>query len=226
MKIKINEIFKSIQGEGIYTGIPITFVRTTGCNLRCSWCDTKYAYFRGREMTLDQILDKCRKLGVKNICLTGGEPLMHRDESRELIQLLIKEGFEVLIETNGAFKISGLPKEAVISLDIKCPSSGMSDKMFYENLDLLRTKDWLKFVIDDMKDYNFAKDIVKKYKLESKTNVIFQPVYKENTKFIRSLIKKLLADKLQARIGLQLHRIIWGNKKRRLNQKYERHSKN
>lgn len=98
--------------------------------------------------------------------------------------------------------------------------------MFYENLDLLRTKDWLKFVIDDMKDYNFAKDIVKKYKLESKTNVIFQPVYKENTKFIRSLIKKLLADKLQARIGLQLHRIIWGNKKRRLNQKYERHSKN
>lgn len=213
MKIKINEIFKSIQGEGIYTGLPTTFIRTTGCNLRCSWCDTKYAYFGGREMTLDQILDKCRKLEVKNICLTGGEPLIHGDRSKELIKLLIKEGYEVLIETNGAFNISNLSKEAIISLDIKCPSSGMSDKMLYKNLDLLKMKDQVKFIIDDMKDYNFAKDIVKKYKLEGKTNIIFQPVYKEDTKFIQSLIKKLLVDKLQVRIGLQLHKIIWGNKK-------------
>ncbi|MBU1706044.1 radical SAM protein [Patescibacteria group bacterium] len=211
--MKINEIFKSIQGEGIYTGLPTTFIRTTGCNLRCSWCDTKYAYFGGREMTLDQILDKCRKLEVKNICLTGGEPLIHGDRSKELIKLLIKEGYEVLIETNGAFNISNLSKEANISLDIKCPSSGMSDKMLYKNLDLLKMKDQVKFIIDDMKDYNFAKDIVKKYKLEGKTNIIFQPVYKEDTKFIQSLIKKLLVDKLQVRIGLQLHKIIWGNKK-------------
>ncbi|MBU0637078.1 radical SAM protein [Patescibacteria group bacterium] len=211
--MKINEIFKSIQGEGIYTGLPTTFIRTTGCNLRCSWCDTKYAYFGGREMTLDQILDKCRKLEVKNICLTGGEPLIHGDRSKELIKLLIKEGYEVLIETNGAFNISNLSKEAIISLDIKCPSSGMSDKMLYKNLDLLKMKDQVKFIIDDMKDYNFAKDIVKKYKLEGKTNIIFQPVYKEDTKFIQSLIKKLLVDKLQVRIGLQLHKIIWGNKK-------------
>lgn len=212
MKIKINEIFKSIQGEGIQTGLPTTFIRTTGCNLRCSWCDTKYAYDEGRKMTIEEIVDRCRKLAVKRICLTGGEPLIHGEKSTELIKLLIKEGFEVLVETNGAIDVSNLPKKAIISLDIKCPSSGMSEKMIYENLGFLKKKDQVKFVINDAKDYDFAKKIVEKHKIEDKTNVIFQPVYGDNN-FTKFLIKKVLEDKLDIRIGLQIHKFIWGNEK-------------
>lgn len=212
MKIKINEIFKSIQGEGIQTGLPTTFIRTTGCNLRCSWCDTKYAYDEGRKMTIEEIVDRCKNLTVKRICLTGGEPLIHGEKSVGLIKQLIKEGFEVLVETNGAVDVSNLPKETMISLDIKCPSSGMSEKMIYENLGFLKKKDQVKFVINDAKDYDFAKKIVEKHKIEDKTNVIFQPVHGDND-FTKLLIKKVLDDKLNIRVGLQIHKFIWGNKK-------------
>jgi 7-carboxy-7-deazaguanine synthase len=213
MKIKINEIFKSIQGEGIESGLPTIFIRTTGCNLRCAWCDTKYAYNRGEEMTITEIIDRCGKLAVKRICLTGGEPLINGKKVIELVKRLIKQGFSVSIETNGSVDVSVLPKKAMVSLDIKCPSSKMCENMLYENLDFLKKKDQVKFIISDLKDYNFAKKIVKKHKLENKTNVIFQPVFKKDRRFVKDLVDLILKDELKIRVSLQLHKIIWGNKR-------------
>lgn len=213
MKIKISEIFKSIQGEGIQSGLPTIFIRTAGCNLRCLWCDTKYAYNDGKEMTIAEIIEQCKKLFIKRVCLTGGEPLFQREKSQELINSLIGRGYDVLVETNGAVSIKGLPSRAVISLDIKCPTSGMSEKMIYANINYLRKKDQVKFVIENIIDYTFAKKIIKEHKLESKTKVLFQPVFKIDNSFVQEIAKRVLRDGLEVRVGLQLHKIIWGNKR-------------
>jgi len=211
--MKINEIFLSVQGEGISLGLPTIFIRTTGCNLRCEWCDTKYAYHKGKEMKVSQILQRCKKFGFKRVCITGGEPLLQKKELVILTKLLIKNKFEIQIQTNGSLDIKGLPAESIIALDMKCPSSKMNDKMRYENLKLIKEKDAVIFIIGDKKDYQFAKKIIKKYKLERKTNVLLQPVY-QNKKFTQTLIKNILKDRLRVRFGLQLHKIIWGANKK------------
>jgi len=203
--MKISEIFLSIQGEGIETGLPTIFIRLSGCNLKCSWCDTK-ENFNEKSMNIFQILKRCKEFKIKRVSITGGEPLVQKEECIELMKLLINNGFGIIIETNGSIDISNIPKKTIISLDIKCPSSKMQNKMFYNNLKFIRKNDQVKFVIGNKEDYKFAKRIIKKYRLETRTNVIFQPEYKSN--FVKKLSENILKDKLEVRLGLQIHKII------------------
>lgn len=209
--MKVIETFLSIQGEGVDSGLLTFFVRFSGCNLRCSYCDTKYAYAGGSEMNIEEIIKLIGKTKAKKICLTGGEPLLQKD-LKELIKKLIELDYEVNIETNGSVK---LPiwvknKKICVSMDIKCPSSGMSDKMIYENLSVLKEKDVVKFIIGDRNDYDFAKKIIKKIK---KANIIFNPVYGQCD--LKKLVEDLIKDQLDnVRFGIQLHKIIWGPRKK------------
>ena len=223
----INEIFYSIQGEGIRIGLPTLFVRTTGCNLRCTWCDTTYAYDAGTEMTLETVIDKIKRYSpestgsikstksIKHICITGGEPLL-QTETPKLIERLLKLGYKVSLETNGSLNISEklgalLDSNALlVSLDIKCPSSGMQDKMVFSNIGILRENDQLKFVIDEQdnnedNDYEYAKDILERY--QPSCNVIFMPLGGLDAK---PLAEKVLRDSLPVRLLIQLHKYIWG----------------
>lgn len=204
--MNINEIFYSIQGEGKWTGLPNIFIRVTGCNLRCGFCDTKYAYVDREEKDIKEICQGIKKYKCKKICITGGEPLLQKDIF-ELIDLLIKKGYEMIIETNGSIKVDGLlgKKNLFISMDIKCPSSKMNDKMNFENIKKLQPNDQLKFIIADKKDYDFARKIFVKYK--PICNVFFQPAWGTDTKLLTDWI---LDDNLNVKLGLQLHKIIWG----------------
>ncbi len=209
--MKINEIFFSIQGEGKQMGLSTIFIRATGCNLRCSYCDTKYAFYEGKEMTIEEIIGEVKKYPCKRICLTGGEPLL-QDESVDLANELLNSGYEILVETNGSIDISNFlkkienRKKSLISLDIKCPSSGMHKKMFFENIHHLSPKDQLKFVIGKREDYDYAKDIVEKY--EPECEVIFQP-YRNAHKIAEWILK----EGLKVRMGIQLQKILWGDKR-------------
>ncbi len=207
--MKINEVFYSLQGEGNWTGLPNIFIRVTGCNLRCSYCDTKYAYEHGKKMSIEDIVDEIQKFPCKHICITGGEPLL-QNKILDLINILLKRGYRICLETNGSISIEKLvgKKSLMISLDIKCPSSGMHEKMNFNNLSYLTTNDQLKFVIKNREDYDFAKAVIKKYK--PKSTVFFQPVWGTNLKDLSSWI---LDDSFNVRLGLQLHKIVWGDKK-------------
>ncbi len=207
--MKINEIFYSLQGEGLWSGLPNIFIRATGCNLRCSYCDTQYAYKKGKEMNINDIIREIQKYPCKHICITGGEPLL-QDETLDLLQTLLKMRYKICLETNGSInikKISG-KKSLVLSLDIKCPSSDMHEKMIFNNLYNLTKKDQLKFVIKNRKDYDYSKSIIKKYKPRCK--IFMQPLWGIDPKDLATWILK---DDLNVRLGLQLHKILWGNKK-------------
>ena len=208
--MKINEIFYSLQGEGKWTGLLNIFIRTSGCNLRCSFCDTKFAYNDGKEMNLDEILNETSKYPCKNICITGGEPLIQK-EILKLIDLLIKRNYKICLETNGSINVKNLSKKQslIISLDIKCPSSNMHEKSNFKNIFLLKMDDQLKFVIKDKEDYIYAKKILNDYK--PKCPVFFQPVWGTDA---RNLASWIVEDGLDVQLGLQLHKIIWGNKRR------------
>ncbi|RLF29669.1 MAG: hypothetical protein DRN05_01120 [Thermoplasmata archaeon] len=210
----INEIFYSIQGEGKWTGLPNIFIRTTGCNLRCSFCDTQYAYKNGREMSIEEIARRIKKYPCKYVCLTGGEPLLQKD-TIDLIKKLIEENYSICLETNGSLNIEKIlvniknRKHLIISLDIKCPSSNMHQKMYLNNISLLNKNDQLKFVILDKKDYEYAKNIIRKHKPQC--TVFFQPVWGIDPII---LSRWILSDGLNIRLSLQIHKIIWGDKKR------------
>jgi 7-carboxy-7-deazaguanine synthase len=208
--MKICEIFYSIQGEGLQIGLPTVFIRTSGCNLRCSWCDTTYAYEEGEEMSIEDIISKVKTYSTNHICITGGEPLLQK-EITKLIRKLSDQGYYISVETNGSKSIEELPcEEAImISLDVKCPSSGMHEKMDLNNIELLGPTDQLKFVIGDREDYNHAKKIIGKHK--PVCNIIFMPV---NGKELENLAKWVLSDGLKARVLPQLHKLIWGEKRR------------
>ncbi|MGC8912497.1 MAG: 7-carboxy-7-deazaguanine synthase QueE [Thermoplasmata archaeon] len=205
--MRINEIFFSIQGEGINIGIPMVFVRVTGCNLRCRWCDTTYAFDEGTEMRIEEIVNKVEEFGVNRVCITGGEPLLHKDITK-LITRFIDAGYFVQVQTNGSKTIQEMPCEEnlCISMDIKCPSSGMQDKMNFDNIELLSPFDELKFVIADENDYNYALQVLEKY--QPKTNIVFQPVYGTD---IRMIADEVLNKKLNVRVLPQLHKYIWGD---------------
>ena len=207
--MKVNEIFYSIQGEGILVGVPSIFLRLTGCNLRCSYCDTKYAYVQGEEMSIPAILDAIKKFTCTNICITGGEPLLQKDTVK-LIETLLQKNYKLCLETNGSISIKKLvgKKSLVISLDIKCPSSGSHEQMNIKNISYLSEKDQLKFIINNKKDYNYAKEILKRY--NPSCNVFFQSVWGTNPQKLASWI---LNDRLPVRLALQLHKIIWGGKR-------------
>jgi 7-carboxy-7-deazaguanine synthase len=207
--MKINEIFYSIQGEGKWSGLPNIFIRTTGCNLRCLFCDTKYAYDDGKEMKIDEIIKDISKYPCKYVCVTGGEPLFQNDVPK-LLDSLLKRNYWICLETNGSINIENIvgKKSLMISLDIKCPSSNMHEKMCLENLSIIKKDDQLKFVIGDKRDYDYAKKIIQKYK--PVCTVFFQPVWGTNAK---QLAEWILNDELNVKLGLQSHKIIWGDKR-------------
>jgi 7-carboxy-7-deazaguanine synthase len=207
--MKVNEIFYSIQGEGILVGQPSIFLRFAGCNLRCSFCDTTYAYTQGTEMNIQEILDEIKKFTCPYICLTGGEPLLQKDTTK-LIESLLQKDYEICLETNGSISIKKLmgKKSLIISLDIKCPSSGSHKQMNMKNISYLSKRDQLKFIIKNKEDYDYAKKILNKY--NSPCTVFFQPVWGTNPKKLASWV---LNDGLPVRLTLQLHKIIWGTKR-------------
>ncbi len=209
--LRVNEIFMSIQGESSYAGIPCIFVRLTGCNLRCSYCDTTYAYNEGLAMSLDSILKRVKAYGCGNVCITGGEPLL-QENINKLINLLKKNHFNVYIETNGSQNIDVLPKGIVRIVDIKCPGSGMEQEMDWENIKRLKNNDEVKFIISSKRDYEWAKRITKKYKIIDRATVLFGLVHKKLKP--KTLAGWILKDGLNVRLQLQLHKIIWSDKVR------------
>ncbi|MDD2626362.1 MAG: radical SAM protein [Methanomethylophilus sp.] len=207
--MKVVEYFASLQGEGITIGLQTYFVRTAGCNLHCSWCDTKYAQRPedGREMSVDQVMDIIGD--AHSVCVTGGEPLEQPD-TPELLRRLVAAGKTVVLETNGSKDLSAVPdsNRIVISMDIKCPSSGMQDRMYLPNLEVLTRKDQLKFIIADHIDLNYAERFLREHPVH--TNVIFSPVGGVDLKM---LAEEVVSRRLDVRVLPQLHKIIWGEKK-------------
>lgn len=208
MSLKVNEIFYSIQGESSYAGRPCVFVRLTGCNLRCSYCDTKYAYYEGKDLETGNILNQIEIYGCQLVEITGGEPLIQK-ETPCLINKLLENGYSVLLETNGSQDISRIDIRCVRILDIKCPSSGEEKRNDLSNLSKLTHRDELKFVIGNREDYDYAKRILGILAPNfSKTNPIhFSPVFGKTD--LISLAKWILEDHLNVRLHVQLHKLIW-----------------
>lgn len=219
----ITEIFKSIQGESSYAGLPCIFVRLTGCNLRCKWCDTAYAFHGGTKYSIEEIrgrvaeLSSGRENGARNVRLveiTGGEPLL-QPETPELAQRLLDAGYTVLIETSGERDISELPREVVKIVDVKCPDSGESGKFNLENLEALEKKDEIKFVIASRRDYDFAREFMAEHRLPERVHeILFSPVFADPAGAwpamdARELTEWILAENLPVRLGLQLHKFVW-----------------
>jgi len=204
--MKIAEIFSSIQGESTFCGLPCTFIRVTGCNLRCRYCDTSYAFEGGEELKLDQILDRVKETGISLIELTGGEPLL-QDECYLLIKLLLKEGYTILLETNGSITLEKVDSRVVKIMDIKCPSSGMSAHIDFSNIAYLDQKDEVKFVIANRGDFDWTRRIIDRYGLIEKCKVLISPVYSELE--AREVARWILEERLPVRLQLQLHKFIW-----------------
>ncbi|MGQ9588624.1 MAG: radical SAM protein [Thermoplasmata archaeon] len=209
--MRIYSIFKSLQGEGLTIGAPTAFIRTSGCPLRCTYCDTPQAFDKGEQMDLEAIMKKVGQLRCRHVCLTGGEPLAQKDAFK-LVQKLLDEGYHVVIETSGALPLDELPcvENLTISMDIKCPSSGEAGKMLFENIEVLGPTDQLKFIVADDRDYEYAKEVLQKY--SPKCEVIFTPV---GGKDLRGLAEHVLKDGLDARVLPQLHKFIWGDEDNR-----------
>jgi 7-carboxy-7-deazaguanine synthase len=204
--MKICEIFASIQGESSYAGLPCIFVRLTGCNLRCTYCDTVYAYEEGVEMNADQILDEVGKQGLQLVEITGGEPLLQKDVL-SLISRLLDLGYKVLIETNGTVDIKDVDERAIIIMDVKTPGSGMTDSLNTENLGRLKKGDELKFVITDRPDYDWAVSLIGKYGLAERCAILFSPSF--GAIEASDLAQWIVRDRLPVRFNLQLHKHIF-----------------
>jgi len=204
--MRVTEIFHSIQGESSYVGQPCVFVRLTGCPLRCAWCDTEYAFYGGSEISIDEILAKVKSYDCSLVEVTGGEPLA-QPESIPLISKLCDAGYRVLIETSGAIDIASVDGRAHIILDVKCPGSGMMDRMHWPNLSLLTKKDEAKFVLVDRNDYEWARRIIDQHDLTSRCMLLMSPAFGRLEP--RQLAEWLLADKLPVRFQMQIHKFIW-----------------
>jgi 7-carboxy-7-deazaguanine synthase len=216
----ITEIFKSIQGEGTRAGLPCIFIRLTGCNLRCAWCDTAYAFHGGTKQSIEEILDRVHEFagdGANRTTLveiTGGEPLL-QPEAPALAERLLAAGYTVMIETSGERHIGVLPREVIKIVDVKCPDSGEPDTFNMANLEAVNEKDEIKFVILTRHDYEFARDFTREHCLVTRVHqVLFSPVFpdpagKWDGLNARDLAEWILADGLAVRLGLQLHKFIW-----------------
>lgn len=202
----VNEIFYSIQGESTHIGRPCIFIRLTGCPLRCSFCDTEYAFYEGKRMTIDEVLGAVRQYDCHLVEITGGEPLMQKD-AYPLMEKLLQEGYEVLLETSGAIDVSRVPKGVIKIMDLKCPGSGEVHRNRFENLDHLSPKDEIKFVIKDRRDFEWAAEVVKQYSLLAKCPVLFSPVFGDLEP--RQLAEWILERGLPVRLQLQMHKYIW-----------------
>ena len=222
----ITEIFKSVQGEGTRAGLPCVFVRLTGCNLRCTWCDTAYAFHGGKRMSVEEVLARVDQLcarpadlpgakaAVPLVELTGGEPLL-QEEIYPLAEALTERGYTVMIETSGERFVGRLPKEVIKIVDVKCPDSGEADTFDLKNLEAVDAKDEIKFVLSSRRDYEFAREFTREHQLAQRVKqVLFSPVFDDpNGKWRglepRQLVEWILADGLPVRLGLQLHKFIW-----------------
>ena len=204
--MRVTEIFYSIQGESTHAGRPCAFIRLTGCNLRCRWCDSEYTFTGGERMSIDDVVARVKAFRCDLVEVTGGEPLA-QSEAFDLIGRLCDEGLEVLIETSGSIDIAPVDRRATIILDIKCPGSGEMEKNRWENLELLKPRDEIKFVIADRADYDWARRTIEERKLDRWT-ILFSPVWGEME--MKSLAEWMLADHVPARFQTQLHKHIWG----------------
>ena len=206
MALQVNEIFYSVQGESTYTGRPCVFVRLTACNLRCRWCDTEYAFYEGETFTVEQVLEQVRAYKCPLVEITGGEPLL-QEEVYPLMDQLLLEGYEVLIETGGSLDVGRLDPRVVKIMDLKAPGSGMDRLNNLDNLQHLDRKDQIKFVVADRRDYEWAKGMMAEHALAERAQVLFSPVFGELHP--RELAEWILADRLLARLQIQLHKYLW-----------------
>lgn len=206
MALRVNEIFHSIQGESTHAGRPCVFVRLTYCDLRCEYCDTEYAFYEGEERSLDSIVDEVASHGCRLVEVTGGEPLI-QEETTALLRRLVEDGFEVLIETSGAWPIESVPDEVAVIMDLKTPGSGMVDRNRWENLEHLGPGDEIKFVLRDRADYEWARSVIGEHGLAESHPVLLSPAWGELEP--RALSEWVLEDVLPVRVQLQLHKLIW-----------------
>jgi 7-carboxy-7-deazaguanine synthase len=220
--MQITEIYKSLQGESTYAGLPCVFVRLTGCNLRCLWCDTEYSFYGGKRMMAEQVLAEIEALSAPGglVEITGGEPMLQERELVPLMQRLLHLGYEVLLETSGERPLKHVPAKVVKIVDVKCPGSGEGERFRAENLDTLLPHDEIKFVISDRLDYEFARDFTLRHDLPGRVNaVLFSPAFRKEAAGARDasnclldpqeLAEWMLRDNVSARLGLQMHKLIW-----------------
>ena len=219
--MQITEIYKSIQGESTYAGLPCVFVRLTGCNLRCSWCDSEYTFTGGHRMTIEEVIEEVENLSASGaVEITGGEPMLQEKEVVPLMQHLLNQGYTVLLETSGERPLHHVPRGVIKIVDVKCPNSGEPDTFNLENLEALTSTDEVKFVLSDRADYEFARDFTQRHNLAAKVNaVLFSPAFSKDAGGLRDtshclldpreLSEWMLADNVPARLGLQLHKFIW-----------------
>ena len=207
-RLRINEIFHSLQGEADAVGYPTVFVRLTGCPLRCQYCDTEYAFHQGHWLDLDAILDKVRSFDTQHVCVTGGEPLA-QPNCRTLLARLCEDGFMVSLETSGAMDISGLDARVARVVDVKTPGSREAQRNRLDNFGLLTQHDQIKFVICSRADYDWSKAFIQEHALSARCQILFSPSYKEIAPAL--LADWILADRLPVRFQLQLHKVLWGD---------------
>ena len=220
--MQVTEIYKSIQGESTYAGLPCVFVRLTGCNLRCSWCDSEYTFVGGHRMAIESIIDEVEQLSPNGglVEITGGEPMLQEREVVPLMQRLLDAGYTVLLETSGERPLERVPKGVIKIVDVKCPGSGEGDTFQAENLEALDSSDEVKFVLSDRTDYEFAREFTLRNRLAQRVNaVLFSPAFSKeaigarDTSYClldpRELAEWMLADHVPARLGLQMHKFIW-----------------
>ena len=220
--MQITEIYKSLQGESTYAGLPCVFVRLTGCNLRCSWCDSEYTFQGGRKMAIEQVWDEVRRLspGGGLVEITGGEPMLQEREVVPLMQHLLDDGYRVLLETSGERPLERVPAGVIKIVDVKCPDSGEADTFRMENLETLNPHDEVKFVVSGRTDYEFAREFSQQHNLAERVNaLLFSPAFRKDAAGSRDsshclldpqeLAEWMIADNVPARLGLQLHKFIW-----------------
>jgi 7-carboxy-7-deazaguanine synthase len=205
-RLRVTEIFHSIQGESTQTGRRCSFIRLTGCNLRCVWCDTAYAFEGGETMRVGEILDRIAPHRAGLVLVTGGEPLA-QPAVHDLIRCLLEAGYEVMIETGGSLDIAPVDSRVRIVMDLKCPGSGMEPKNLWENLDSLKRRDEIKFVVADRRDYEWARDRIRERNLPGICTVLLSPVF--GRVHPRDLAGWILEDRLEARLQIQLHKTVW-----------------
>jgi len=220
--MQVTEIYKSLQGESTYAGLPCVFVRLTGCNLRCTWCDSEYTFQGGRKMTVEEVRDEVLRLnpGGGLVEITGGEPMLQEREVVPLMQYLLDDGYRVLLETSGERPLERVPARVIKIMDVKCPDSGEAETFCLENLETLVAHDEIKFVLSSRADYDFARAFTERHRLAERVNaVLFSPAFRKDATGARGssnclldpreLAEWMIADNVPARLGLQLHKFIW-----------------
>ncbi len=220
--MQITEIYKSLQGESTHAGLVCVFVRLTGCNLRCSWCDSEFSFYGGKKMSREEIVTEVQCLSPSGglVEITGGEPMLQEREVVPLMQQLLDAGYKVLLETSGERPLARVPAQVIKIVDVKCPNSGEPDSFTLENLEALQPHDEIKFVLSDRTDYEFARDFVARHKLAERVHaILFSPAFRKDASGARDsshclldpedLAQWILADNVSARLSLQIHKLIW-----------------